>query len=319
MTRLKGGALSLALALASALAACGDGSSEPGPGPESTAAPTARTSPPTRVYERGFAFVAELGDSLLMVPWILRTDARPDSVAREARGWLARGGFWEAFYAERWTTPPTRAPGRILPHGDLGFVVRDGDIVDGILFQSGPRNLELAMGEVLAAWVGPDGETFDLMEGSAYFQDQRLDGVLLDVSRSWSPDAPAAGDWALLLSGDSVRLVLAGEQEHEIDEEPTYRAWAQRGQQDLLWPEVRVRWTERQAFPPARRDVPTAWSIASTDGTLTGTLRSVTAELEAGEGEGPLLPVRALIEVEGTITTEGGRIPVRGILVHQRR
>ena len=114
-------------------------------------------------------------------------------------------------------------------------------------------------------------------------------------------------------------MILAADIEHGLESEPVYRAWVQRGTEDLLWPEVRVSWSDRQAFPPARRDVPIGWTITSDDGTLAGTLESVTSELEVGEGPGPLLPVRALIEVQGVFSADGGDFPVRGLLLHQRR
>jgi hypothetical protein len=272
-----------------------------------------------RVHERGFVFVSEVGDSLLMVPWLLRAETGPDSVQREARGWFARGGTWEPFYSEQWRTAPTRTPDRILPHGDFSLVVRDGDLVDGLVFQDGPRSLEVVMGEVLATWVGPTGETMDVMEGATYLSDERIDGLVMDIARSWTLGDPGAGDWAFLISGDSLRMVLAADIEHGLEREPVYRAWVQRGTEELLWPEVRVSWSDRQGFPPARRDVPTGWTIGSDDGTLSGSLESVTSELEAGEGPGPLLPVRALIEVRGVFSADGGRFPVRGLVLHQRR
>lgn len=308
-----------ALAMICGMAGCGDATPEPEPSPNGAEAAPPPERVVERVYERSFAFVAELGDSLLLVPWIMNHQARPDSVLRNVAGWLSRGGTWEPFYRERWSSPATRSPERILPYGTLSIVVRDGDLVDGLVYQDGPRSLEIVMGEVLAAWVGPGGETFDLLESAAYLSEERIDGTVIEVSRSWTPSEQPAGDWALLVSGDSVRVVMAGNVEHGVDTEPVYRVWAQRGAEDLVWPEVEVDWSERQAFPPARRDVPTTWSIASPDGTLSGTLRSVTSEIEAGEGSGPLLPVLALVEVEGVLEARGSTIPVRGILVHQRR
>jgi hypothetical protein len=299
--------------------ACGSPDAADSPSPDDGALATTPERVLDRVYERGFAFLNQVDDSLLLVPWLLRTETHADSIQREARGWLARGGDWEPFYSERWLTPPTRAPERILPYLNLNLLVREGDLIDGLIFQDGPRNLEVLMGDVLATWVGPTGETMDLMEGAAYLAEERIDGFVLDVSRSWALDGPGAGDWAFLISGDSVLIAMAGDIEHELDREPVYRAWIQRGSQELLWPEVRVSWSERQGFPPARRDVPTAWSITSVDGTFGGTLESVSSELEAGEGPGPLLPVRALIEVRGVLSADGGSFPVRGLILHQRR
>lgn len=312
-------ALALSLAIPLTLLACENDEPAPAPATDGSADVTEPDRTVERVYERSFAFIAELGDSLLVVPWVIRHEARSDSVVRVASGWLSRGGTWEPFYDERWSTPPTRTPERILPHETLSLVVRDGDLVDGLVYQDGPRSLEVVMGEVRAAWVGPSGETLDLLEGAVYLSEERIDGWVVDVARSLAPSAPPAGDWAFLVSGDSVSLVMAADVEHGLEEDPVYRVWAQRGAEDLVWPEAEVTWTDRQAFPPARRDVPTAWSISSPDGTLSGTLRSVTSEIRAGEGEGPLLPVLALTVVEGTVSARDARFPVRGLLVHQRR
>ena len=315
----KGRATMLIPALLVLASACGGTDADIAPSGDEGAEATVPEAASQRIYERGFVFVSEIGDSLLMVPWLLRAETGPDSVRREARGWFARGGTWEPFYSERWRTAPTRTPERILPHGDFSLVVRDGDLVDGLIFQDGPRSLEVVMGEVLATWIGPTGETMDVMEGATYLSDERIEGLVMDIARSWALGDPGAGDWAFLISGDSLRMVLAADIEHGLEPEPVYRAWVQRGTEELLWPEVRVSWSDRQGFPPARRDVPTGWTISSDDRTLGGSLESVTSELEAGEGPGPLLPVRALIEVRGVFLADGGRFPVRGIVLHQRR
>ena len=142
------------------LAACGqaapDQSVETGDGQ----ARTADGGFSARSYQRNFVSATPEGDSIFLVPWLLETVATPDTVMREATGWLARGGLWESFYAERWGAPPTRAPARLLPYGSLSFVVREGDAVDGIIFAEDPRSFELVLGDVKATWVGPRSEAF---------------------------------------------------------------------------------------------------------------------------------------------------------------
>ncbi|HUG37233.1 MAG TPA: hypothetical protein VML54_09810, partial [Candidatus Limnocylindrales bacterium] len=127
------------------------------------------------------------------------------------------------------------------------------------------------------------------------------------------------GDWGLLASGDSMVLVLAADDEHGGDGEPVYRAWAEVGESERVWTEVGVLWTATQAFPPARRDVPVAWRITTDQRQLLGTLESLSADIEAGAGPGPLLPVRALYEVAGEITVGTREYAVRGLMVHERR
>jgi hypothetical protein len=274
---------------------------------------------PGKSYERNFVFTTLGDDSTFVVPWFLETTTRPGTVIREARGWLNRSGTWEAFYAEQWETPPTRVPARVLPYGSLRFVVREGDAVDGIIFDEGLRNLEVALGDVLTEWAGPRGEVFQLLEGSLYLADQRVGGVVLDMARGSSAESPPGGDWAFLTSGDSLQLVLEGTSEHDADSSPTYLAWARLDFRDLQWADLAVDWTETSAFQPARRDVPTSWTISRPDGDVHGVLEVTSANVTPGSGDGPVLPVRALFEVAGTIVIEGRTFPVRGLFTHERR
>lgn len=311
--------LSAALVASLLLAACGESAPQPPAelrGSDPAAAIAAGQVP---TYERSFVFAGFAGDSILLVPWIMTTSARPDSVVREAHGWLGRRGTWDAFYTDHWTTPLTRAPSRILPHGAMRLLVQEDDVIDGIIFGDGERRLELALGEVDATWGGPRGETIELVEGVAFLGDQRVEGVVAQLARASAGSAAPGGDWGLLVSGDSMRLVLAADVEHGGEAEPVYRGYADMGSEEHLSTEVRVTWTTTEAFPPARRDVPVAWRLSTEDGSLRGELRAVSSDIRAGTGPGPLLPVRALYEVAGEVSTPDGAYPVQGVLVHERR
>jgi hypothetical protein len=284
---------------------------------DATAAAGAGADTPT--FEQYFVFANVSGDSVFLVPWMVRARSLPDAVRREALGWLARSGTWDLFYAEEWTTRPSRAPARFLPYGDLQLLVQEGDAVDGIIFDDGSRSLELVLGEVQASWGGPRGETVELADGAAYLGEDRVDGVVLHIARASAGAAPPGGDFALLLSGDSVRIVLAADHEHGGEVEPVYRGWAAVDGTELQWPELSLEWTATQAFPPARRDVPASWRILAANGSFEGELHAVSSEIRAGDGPGPLLPVRALFEVVGEVSTARGDFPVHGLLVHERR
>lgn len=300
-------------------AACGDAERQPQNEAGSGAAPVTAGNFPRRVYERNFVFASLDGDSLFLVPWMMQTVEQPDTVMREARAWLARGGVWEGFFAERWWTRPTRSPARLVPHGALQLLVRDGDAIDGIVFEQGARSLELILGEVRASWTGARGGSFEVLSGSAYLADRRVDGMVLDMARASAGPLPAGGDWAFLLSGDSAQFVLAADIEHGGEVEPLYRGWGSHEEETLQWPELRVDWYRTEAFPPSRRDIPVEWRIWTSDGTVEGELEALSAEIQPGEGPGPLLPVRALYEVEGSLSTTDGDFPVRGLLMHERR
>ena len=305
------------------LACAGFGCAEPAPEvfveSQGTTPSDAPRDFPGRSYERNFVFTTVTGDSLLIVPWLFETTTQPGTVVREARGWLDRSGTWDAFFAERWQTPPTRIPARVLPHGSLKLVVRDGNAVDGIIYDEGDRNLEIALGSVLMEWGGPRGEVFQLLDGSLYLSDRRIGGIVLDMARGSSAETPRAGDWAFLASGDSLQLVLQGESEHQGEPLPAYRGWGRLDLRNLQWSPLTVDWVETNAFQPARRDVPVSWTISSPDGELQGTLEVSSADVRAGQGSGPVLPVQALFEVEGTVTIEGRTFPVRGLFRHEQR
>ena len=52
---------------------------------------------------------------------------------------------------------------------------------------------------------------------------------------------------------------------------------------------------------------------------MEGTLVIQSSNMEVGTGEGPILPVDAFFEVEGSIRVEGGEYPVRGLVRHIQR
>jgi hypothetical protein len=309
----------LGVALCGLLAGCGEPAAEPPATPSGAGAAASDGGAASLTYEQSFVFARVSADSVFLVPWLMRTTVLPDTVVREARGWLERSGIWDAFFSATWATPPTRAPSRILPYGSLRLLVQEGDLVDGIIYEEGARRLEIALGDVRASWGGPRGEAIELLDGAAYLSEERFEGIVVHIARGSSGAAPPGGDWAVLASGDSVVLVLAADDEHGRAGEPVYRAWGDLGDDERVWTEVAVAWTATQAFPPARRDVPVRWRITTASRQLQGELRTASADIEAGNGPGPLLPVRALNEVTGEVVIEGTRYPVRGLLVHERR
>ena len=112
---------------------------------------------------------------------------------------------------------------------------------------------------------------------------------------------------------------MAGDSEYGGETPPAYRVWGLHEERQMQWSDVRVDWERTEAFPPARRDVPVEWRVWSTDGAIEGSLGAVSAEMHPGEGPGPLLPVRALFEVTGSVTVGVDVYDVHGVLVHERR
>jgi hypothetical protein len=289
------------------------------PEPELTGTPEAAGDTPLpgnfhgRIYERSFVFTTLTGDSGIVVPWLMSSQTRPGGVDRRTRGWLVRGETWEPFYDEQWESPPSRAPWRILPHQSLRLVVGEADAVAGLIFSEGPRDLELELSGSRAEWTGGRGQVIRVLDAALYLSEQRIGGMALDISRVFGAEERTHGDWAFLVSGDSLQLVLENFPGSAPGNDRVFDAWGQLEFQDLPWPEVTVTWSEVSAFQPARQDVPVSWSIASEDGNLAGELQVLSAQIQAGEGPGPVLPVDAIFLVSGSLRLEGGEYPVRGL------
>jgi len=307
------------LSLAISLSACNPDEQAPAGDLSSTQTMVNKTGFPGPSYERNFVFMTTTTDSLLLVPWLLEMTLDSNKVFREARGWVDRSGTWEPFLDERWQTPTTRYPARILPYGTFRIIVGESDRVDGIIYTDGPRNLELALGRSVAQWGGPREERLRLLEASLHLGEERLNGIVLDMARLNSPDTPARGDWAFLTSGDSLQIVVQGDMEHNIETPPNYRGWGRLDSEELQWPSLRIDWVQMSTYHPARRDLPVSWALSSPIVSVIGTLEVLASEIVTGTESGPVLPVQALFEVVGTISIDGLSFPVRGLFNHQRR
>lgn len=272
-----------------------------------------------RSYERHITFLTFQEDSTLLVPFFFSAQTEPDGVHRETRGWLARGGTWDPFLEQEWIGPSNAAPWRILPNGPLRLIVGEGDALEIVFFQEVGRDLELRLGELLVEWPGQRAQSFRVHRGTVVLSDQNVEGYLLDLSRAWATGEDPPGDWGILLSGDSLQVVLEDQASESGPEGGDFSFWARVSFLDRRWTGIQAVWSEVRSFEPARRDVPMSWEILSAEGDLEGTLFVLDPFIEAGEGEGPMLPLEALFPVSGTLTFGGGSYPVRGLIRHKQR
>lgn len=297
----------------------------------------ARDAPPTeraRVYERVLAFTtleggvpaadpeAPASDTMLVVPIFFSARTTPEGVLRRIRGWVARGGAWESFADEEWRGPPSRTPWRVVPRGPVRLVVGDGGAIETVIFRDPPRLLELDLGEELVEWTGTDGSTFHLEGSSALLGSRSFEGVTLDLARGRDLEDGSPGDWAFLVSGDSLQMVLESPTEAPPGTESAFQAFGRVDFRRFQWPDVTVEWTESRAYEPARRDVPGAWRFVSSGPggpQISGSFSSRSSQLTTGSGEGPVLPVDALFIVSGTVELEGSEYPVQGLYRHRRQ
>jgi hypothetical protein len=193
----------------------------------------------------------------------------------------------------------------------MDLVVDLGGTLQRILFAEGQRQLEVVIDEGMSDWSGNRGETFRVHQGAAVFGDQRVEGIVLDMNRARFRDGPEPGEW-MFLAGPGRLAILV----ESPGGSPAYTAWGRRGEEEFRWPEVDVIWSAVRSFEEARRDVPVQWEIQSLDGDLHLTLASAGMRLQAGTGEGPVLPVDGLFQVTGLVVLDGDSLEVRGLVRH---
>ena len=261
------------------------------------------------LYERNVVFTTVEADSAIVVAWLFRAFSSEEGVQRSTQGWLARAGVWEPFFRDEWSTEPTRTPFRIQPRGPMDLIIGDGGTLEQILFEEGPRQLDVVIDEGMSDWSGNRGETFRVHQGAALFGDQRVEGMILDMNRARSRAGPEPGEWMFLTGPRRLAIVI-----ESPGGSPAYTAWARIGEEDFRWPEVLVEWRSVRSFDDARRDVPDEWAIRSLNGELELTLANAGMELRTSEGEGPILPVDGFFQVTGTVVLAGDSLEVRGLV-----
>lgn len=307
-------------------AGCDGRAPEPGEGQaerSETEAAVAEEPVERRVYERFFTFVSGEGagggeDAMpLIIPWLFTAATGADGVRRSARGWIGRSGAWDAFQEERWTTPRSRAPWRILPRGSMRIVVGTGDGVETLIFREGDRWLELSPGPPVAEWGDPRGSTYSVSRGEARVAGTSVPGTVLDIARARRRDAARPGDWAFLVGGDTLQLVLSAPREGPV-RDSLYAAWLRSGPRERRWDSVVVRWEESRAYEAARRNVPVRWRIRAREPSLALDLDVLSSRLAAAGGGGPVLAVEALFAVGGVIRSGSDSARVTGLFRHRQ-
>ncbi len=308
-----------AAALAAALAACFGDAPGDGPAGRAPAGTAARGSGAPAVvvgaaaYQRTIAFVGGSGSPSMYAAWDFETLTGPDSVQRTVRGWLGREGDWAQFIEERWAAGPSRAPWRIVPRGPVRLVVGEEDVVREVYYEGGGRGVSVRLGGALAEWSGPGASSFQLSRASAALGGRETPGLAIDVSAAAESAEELAGEWGILTGTGGFALVLAGP-----GRRGRYRSWTFADGADGSWPDTEVEWSETRSFERARRDVPVLWRFRSGDG-LAGEFRSASSHVGAVDGEGAVLPVVAVYEVEGVVVAAGDSIPVTGFVRHLQR
>ncbi len=294
--------------------------SEPAPSEDPGAPPEEVAEAPApdfdeEVYRRSFTFITLEADSVVAVPWFFQARTHPEGVLREIQGWVLRNGAWEPFVEEQRDSPPTRSPWRILPGENTRIIAGNDDGLEALVFQEGGRQLRLGLAGLVTEWSSPQGEAFRIHRGRATILAESMEGLILDVQGGGTGGSPGPGDWAFLVSGDSLQVYL----DHPPGREGVPnagRAWTRLDLVDSHWPDLTVEWTETRPFERARRDVPSRWRFQTPGEDVVGELEAGPSHLEVLEGEGPILPVHGVVQVTGVVRMGDRELPVVGLMRH---
>ena len=273
------------------------------------------------VFDREFAFLSADVDSLIIVSWFFRSRISDALARQEMTAWWTQGGEWEVLAEESAEIPRARSPWRIVPGAAVRLLVGPEDRIESLLLRAPAGELETALGELVAEWTAPVGESVRVYRGRTTFPAGPVDGIVIEVSRRWEEDEDRApGDWVFLHSGADLQFFMAGEAASGNIEAPiSSQGWSRTTLADARWPNLTMHWEEVRPFETARRDIPVRWALTSADGEVAGTLEAVSSHLTAGESDGPILPLFGLFEVAGTLEVQGEAWPVAGLIRHAQR
>jgi len=271
-------------------------------------------------HERSFVFVSADTDSVVALPWSFHTRQIGEREVRQRDAWLGADGAWDLLASELDTGRVRSDAERILPGRSLRIRVGAGDAVTALTFRTGEGEIEALPGLLLAEWTGAPQEVVRFHRARIGLESNELEGFLMDLSVRGGPGDDWTGDWLFVQGGDFLQAAFR-ELPHTLEagsEPRPYQGWTRIAVRNRHWPGIELEWAEVRSFEQARRDIPVRWTLRSQDGELTGDLHSVAQHLSTGEGEGPLLPVKALFQIEGEIRHLGDTVGVVGILRHRQ-
>lgn len=275
------------------------------------------------VFDRDLLFLSLDPDSLIAIPWFFRSQVTPTAVEREEKVLLGGGGTWEVLVQESMSTPATRSPWRIIPGSRTRLIVGLNDRLESLIFSDPPRELEVVVGNLMTEWPRPGDEAIRLYDGETRFPAGPTEGLVLEISRRWEVSEDGGGppgDWLFLHSGSQLQLFLDERAPADSARSPArYGGWSRLALRDLGWEDVAMEWVEMRAFEEARRDIPVQWHFSTPRGDLSGTLTALDSYVEAGAGEGPILPVSGFFEVSGDLEIQNEEFQVVGIVRHIQR
>lgn len=301
--------------LVASLVACADPAD---PTPAGADADSVRVARP--LYTREYVFVGERADAPLVVPFAFRASDTGSALERTARGWLAHAATWDPFLTEAWSTPRASGVWRIVPRGPLSLVA-DGPLdLSALWFEHGDRRLRLDLRAPLSGWTQGDDARYRFRDARLQLGPESVPGTVVEGLRIRRPPTGRArddDDWLFLVSGDSLRLLVAEASGGERSARRTL-AGAIRGEAESWWDDAQVRWVEMRPLEEARRDVPLRWSFSVPAAGIHGEVVALGYNIQLGEERGGQRAVELRYTVEGWVEIDGARSPVIGTIRHNQ-
>ena len=289
------------------LAACDQvrsGGESNGGGPElSPPAPAADS-----IHELAFVFVEPMGD--VVSPWLIEARTRGADVERSARAWILSGSEQVPILDQRWTTPYTRAAGRLLPWNALRLIVGSGGEPESIIAMADTA-MELEVLAILAEGSG-GGARFRLFR--ARFRGVGPDprpGVILEHTRARPSEAERPADWLFVTTEDGTMAVL---QLPRADAGSLGQVWAVVQGEPFAGPALAARVIATRTEEGETESI----RFSSENGALDGELVVLTGAASVPERNEAGAPGLAAFGVSGTLDSGSGASPARGAVIQGR-
>lgn len=269
----------------------------------------------TPKHSREILFVGDRGGDALAASLVFRTADGRHTRSREARGWVGHAGRWEGFLDERWSTPAAGGPWAIVPHGPLRIAAGVQSEVEALWYREAGRALRLDLERPLSTVSSGARGRLHLYDGVLELGGERTPGAIVEVLRTAAAASGEGEELQILLVGGGDLVLLHSHEKESAGERNS--GWMQRDGEVRTWAAGMLRPLGERILPEARRGIPRGWRFdvptlgASATLHATGFISEIGAERTGRRG------VEVRYTLEGWLTLDGSRVPVRGAALYR--
>jgi hypothetical protein len=206
---------------------------------------------------------------------------------------------------------------RVVPLGDLTIIAGGPSELETLRYSRAERRLRLDLGVPRSDWNQGGDTRFRLLDGTLSVGAETIAGPVLEMLRvettaedGWP--SPQEFDTVFLISGDSLRLVIAG----GPDASELSYGWLWTPVEEQAWDSSEIRWIEMRPLQEARRDVPWVWGFQIDAAGLTGEIEAIGSDALLGPERGGRRAVEIRSSVSGWVEIDGVSWPVTGMIHH---